>query len=539
MSVPQVAAALAAVALAAFVAWRWRRLGTERRVGLLLLAAALGAWASGVLPELPDAKTAIGDIADALGQWTYVLVGVLAFLETGAFVGLVAPGETVVIAGGVIAGQGEIELLPLIGLVWTCAVLGDTTSFFIGRRLGRRFMLRHGPRVKITEERLEQVEGYFERHGGKTILVGRFIGLVRALAPFIAGSSGLAYRRFLPFSVVGTGLWATVFCVLGFVFWQSFDQVAHVAGQATFAFGVVVAVIVGSVYVYRRLRDEEQRRRLQTWIERQGRRPLLRPLFALARPLWRRLLRPVWQALAPEVRFLWHRITPGELGLELITVLAVGASGAYGFVLYASVVMDRPGASALDRAAREVVDQWRPETVVDVVKVLTEAGSFPFVAALVIAAGVVLATRRRPIELTVLVVGLLLMLFAVHLAKAGIDRPRPEDSPFATSGASYPSGHAAYATTWVAVALALTRCLPGLARRAGLIVAGVVVCAVVAGSRVYLGVHYASDAVGGLGLGFALYGMCATVGLVVAFIRHNGASTERASPSPAPATERR
>ena len=69
----------------------------------------------------------------------------MAFLETGAFVGLVAPGETVVIAGGVIAGQGEIELIPLIGLVWVCAVLGDTTSFYIGRRLGRGFLERHGP----------------------------------------------------------------------------------------------------------------------------------------------------------------------------------------------------------------------------------------------------------------------------------------------------------------------------------------------------------------------------------------------------------
>ena len=122
----------------------------------------------------------------------------MAFLETGAFVGLVAPGETTIIVGGVIAGQGEVELIPLIGLVWVCAVLGDTTSFFIGRRLGRDFMLRHGPRFKITEERLNQVEGYFERHGGKTILIGRFVGLIRAMAPFVIGSSGFPYRRFLP-----------------------------------------------------------------------------------------------------------------------------------------------------------------------------------------------------------------------------------------------------------------------------------------------------------------------------------------------------
>ena len=228
--------------------------------GKLIVGAALAAivvlYATGAIPHL-DVKKAIEDIAEALGPWTYALVGLLAFLETGAFVGLVAPGETTVIVGGVIAGQGEIELIPLLGLVWVCCVLGDTTSFFIGRRLGRGFLLKHGPRFKIDEKRLRQVESYFQRHGGKTILIGRFIGLVRALSPFVAGSSGLSYRRFLPFSVIGCGLWATLFTVLGYVFYRSFDKVAGAAGKATFAFGVTVAVIVGVVYVVRRLRREE------------------------------------------------------------------------------------------------------------------------------------------------------------------------------------------------------------------------------------------------------------------------------------------
>ena len=205
MSAGQIAAAAVAVLLAAGAFWRRRSLSGERKLLAGAAVLVLAIYASGVLSALPDPKKLIGDIAETLGAWTYALVGVMAFLETGAFVGLVAPGETVVIAGGVIAGQGEIELIPLIGLVWVCAVLGDTTSFYIGRRLGRSFLERHGPRVKITHERLEQVEGYFDRHGGKTILIGRFIGLVRALAPFIAGASGLAYRRFLPYSVVGTG----------------------------------------------------------------------------------------------------------------------------------------------------------------------------------------------------------------------------------------------------------------------------------------------------------------------------------------------
>ena len=265
----------------------------------------------------------------------------LAFLETGAFVGLVAPGETVVIAGGVIAGQGEIELIPLIGLVWVCAVLGDTTSFFIGRRLGRGFLERHGPRVKITHERLEQVEGYFDRHGGKTILIGRFIGLVRALAPFVAGASGLAYRRFLPFSVVGTGLWATAFCVLGYIFWRSFDKVAHVAGQAIFGFGLTVGVIVGD-----RRRLPAPRARSATGCSPTsatrccGRcsRSAGRSTGASSRPLAR--------VVAPEARFLWNRLTPGGLGLELTTTLAIGGVGLYVFALYVVVLVGRPGPDA-------------------------------------------------------------------------------------------------------------------------------------------------------------------------------------------------
>src|ERR671916_1484246 len=307
MSAREIIAAVAAVLVAAYLVWRWRRLAFERKAIGALIVLALAVYASGVLSELPDPKKIIEDVATALGPWTYALVAVLAFLETGAFVGLIAPGETVVIAGGVVAGQGEIDLLPLIGLVWACAVLGDTTSFYIGRRLGRRFLEKHGPKLKITEERLQQVERYFERHGGKTILIGRFIGLVRALAPFIAGSSGLPYRRFIPYSVVGTGLWATVFCVLGYVFWRSFDQVAKLAGQAVFGFGVTVAVIFGVVYAYRR------RRKIRAWLVEHPRHPLVRPLFAVGEPVYRRVARPVARFATPYIRFVRDRITPGEL----------------------------------------------------------------------------------------------------------------------------------------------------------------------------------------------------------------------------------
>jgi membrane protein DedA with SNARE-associated domain/membrane-associated phospholipid phosphatase len=538
MSAKQVIATVVAALLVAGVLWRRRQLGTERKVGALVLAAVLGIYASGVLPDLPDAKTVIGDVADTLGQWTYAVVGVFAFLETGAFVGLVAPGETIVIAGGVISGQGEISLLPLIAVVWASAVLGDTTSFFVGRRLGRGFLLRHGPRVKITEQRLEQVESYFDRHGGKTILIGRFIGLVRALAPFIAGSSGLAYRRFIPFSVVGTGLWGTLYCVLGYVFWQSFDRVAHVAGQATLAFAVVVGVGVGIFYAVRRLRDPQERHRLERWIERQGRKPVLRPLFAVARVVWRGALRPIWLVVGPEVRFVWDRITPGSLGLELTTALAVAGAGGFAFVAYAITFADNPAPTPLDSRTVDVVDHLHSPTAVDVVKVVTELGAAPTVGALIAIASIYLIVRRRPFELAALLIGAMGTYAGVQLAKAGVDRPRPSAPLVHTSQSSFPSGHTAYSTAWVAVAVALSRALPGLASRAGLVMAGVVVSAAVGASRIYLRTHFLSDVIGGWGLGAGMFGTCAVVALIVSFVRQNAMSRSRATESSSPARQR-
>jgi membrane protein DedA with SNARE-associated domain/membrane-associated phospholipid phosphatase len=529
MSALEILAGVAAVLVVVYVVRRWRRLSGERKVIGILIALALGVYASGVLSELPDAKTVIEDIAQALGAWTYVLVGLLAFLETGAFVGLVAPGETVVIAGGVIAGEGTIQLLPLIGLVWICAVLGDTTSFFIGRRLGRGFLERYGPRVKITHERLEQVDRYFDRHGGTTILIGRFIGLVRALAPFIAGSSGLAYRRFIPYSIVGTGLWATAFCVLGYIFWRSFDRVVDIVGRAVFGFGVTVALIVGIVVAYK------QRREIRDWLLAHQRHPLVRPLFAIGRPVYR-VLRPVVRAVAPHVRFLWNRVTPGELGLELTTAVAVAGVGIFVYVLYLVVLSDNLGPTPLDTELLDLADRTRMQVGVDVAKVISWLGALPTVAALVAVTAVWLAVRRRTAEVVVLLAGLGLIYAAVHIAKAAVDRPRPAGPLVETSLSSYPSGHAAYATAWIAVAVLLRRRL-GLAS-AALVAGGIVIAAAVGLSRVYLRAHYWSDVAGGWGIGVGIFGLLTATQLIVDYIRHNGGERAPEPPTPVARAER-
>ena len=218
-----------------------------------LAAVALVLLATGTV-QMPDVEGALEDLSETLGAWTYALVGGLAFLETGAFVGLVAPGETAIVLGGVVAAQGEISLPAMLVIAWLAAALGDLASYALGRRLGRRFIVAHGPRVGVSAQRLAVVDGFFDRHGGKAILVGRFVGLVRAVAPFLAGAAKLPLRRFAPYSLLGTLIWASAFTLVGYVFHESFSAAAGMLTQGA----LVLAVVAAAVVTVRALR---QRRR--------------------------------------------------------------------------------------------------------------------------------------------------------------------------------------------------------------------------------------------------------------------------------------
>ena len=495
-----------AVALAVLLVLRRRKLEPPLLVGGALAVIGSVLYGAGVV-EFPDVEQLAEDVGETLGKWTYLLVPVMAFLETGAFIGLLAPGETVMVLGGVVAGQGRVSLPTLIGLVWVAAVLGDLVSFWLGRRLGRGFLERHGPKFQITEERLKQVEAFYGRHGGKAVLLGRFVGLVRAVSPFLAGSSGMALKRFVPYDVLGAGLWSATFLVLGYVFWQSFGTVLDYAKKGAFALGTTIVVIVGATWAVRWLREEEHRDELRAWVVTQLERPGLRPLARVLRPLWRTSRGPR--------RFVWARVTPGDLGLELTTLLAVAAAG--GFALVSPLLTLQSRAFALgDEGALELADELRQDTVVDVAKVVTGLGALPTAIVVVVVAAAVLASRREIAAAAGLVSGMTVTFVLVHLIKDWEDRPRPANPLTDTTTASFPSGHAAYAIAWVAATVALTRLVPGVARATALVASAIVLAALIAVTRVYLRAHYVSDVVAGAGLSAAVFALCGMIAMMAA-----------------------
>jgi membrane protein DedA with SNARE-associated domain len=511
---------LGALALAAFLLLRRRRLGRwTQAAGWLVTAAALLIGA-GVIP-LPNLEELMLDVGRALGPWTYLLVGVLAFLETGAFVGLIAPGETTVIVGGVVAGQGEISLWVLITVTWACAVAGDLASYTVGRKLGRGWLLRHGERLKITEDRLEQVERFFERRGGLTILIGRFIGFVRALAPFIAGTSRMPLRRFLPYDVLGAGAWAATFATLGYVFWHSFDQLTTYVSRGLFAFATVVVVVGALVGLVQLRRDPQKRRRVREYLDARRDRPGWRWLGRLAGPSWRLVGRPASAGADLAARFGLGRLTPGGLGLELTTLLALGVVGAYSF-FFVGDIAEQPGLPQTDEMAADLARELGVEPAIEAAKLATHVGSFPAVLAAAIATAAWAITRRRWFDAAALAVGVPLLLFLVHLAKAAYGRARPDGGLIDVDNAAYPSGHTAYAVGLVACATVLVRGGAGWAVRFAAVTVAVALVAVVGLTRIYLRVHYLTDVLGGAALGVALWAFVGTLALVAGHVRHNG-----------------
>ena len=509
-------------AAAVLAGWLIARRHKQKRwlqIAELVVIAAAVLVGLGVV-ELPNFEQLLEDAGQALGPWTYLAVGLLAFLETGAFLGFIAPGETAVIVGGLVAGQGQISLLALIAIVWVCCLLGDLTAYELGRRKGRSWLVKHGERLKITEERLDQVEKLLTKHGAVMIVVGRFLGFVRPLMPFISGASRMPLRRFLPYDVLAAGLWAITFCVLGFVFWRSIDQLTTYVSRGLFALGTLVALIAGIVALIHLRRSPESRAKVRDWIDARADRPGWRILARIARPVWHLVLRPAAAVADFTARFSLDRLTPGNLGLELTTLLAIALVGGFSFFLLGDVVL-LEGEPRIDGWAEDVARRLRNDTLVDIAKVVTHIGSSPVTATLVVATAIFAAVRRRPIEAVSLVAGWLLVFVLVHITKVAFDRARPPEGLVDTFNAAYPSGHSAYAIALIACATVLVRAGVGWAVRIAAVTVAVILAAVVGATRIYLRAHFLTDVLGGYALALAIWSIVGVFALFAGRVRHN------------------
>jgi membrane-associated protein len=158
----------------------------------------------------------LAEIIATYGEWTYLILFTVVFLETGVVATPFLPGDSLLFAAGTFAALGSLRLATVILLLWSAAVLGDNMNYAIGRKVGPR-VFRENVRF-LNRRHLDRTRAFYEKHGGKTVVLARFVPIVRTFAPFVAGIGAMSYRRFLAYDVAGGGLWVSGFVLLGYFF---------------------------------------------------------------------------------------------------------------------------------------------------------------------------------------------------------------------------------------------------------------------------------------------------------------------------------
>jgi len=178
-------------------------------------------------------------IIHAYGVWTYGILFLIIFCETGLVVTPILPGDSLLFAAGAIAAGGSLDVAWLFGILSVAAVAGDTVNYQIGLYLGPKALYKENARV-LKKEYLDRTHRFYDRYGGKTIVIARFVPIVRTFAPFLAGVGKMSYWRFAQYNVVGGLVWIATFVFGGYYF----GSIPIVKRNFTL---VILAIIVISV----------------------------------------------------------------------------------------------------------------------------------------------------------------------------------------------------------------------------------------------------------------------------------------------------
>ena len=173
------------------------------------------------------------------GIWTYAILFLIIFCETGLVVTPFLPGDSLLFAAGTFVAIGSLDLTLITGLLSLAAVAGDTVNYWIGYAMGPKVFTREDSRF-LNKEHLEHTHRFYQKYGGKTIILARFIPIIRTFAPFVAGIGMMTYRRFIAFNVIGGIAWIFSFVLTGYYF----GNIPFVRNNFVF---VILAIIIISV----------------------------------------------------------------------------------------------------------------------------------------------------------------------------------------------------------------------------------------------------------------------------------------------------
>ncbi len=201
---------------------------------------------------LESLRQLIHTLYDVKGLVTWggtLLVCIIVFVETGFFVGFFLPGDSLLVTAGVFAATGHLSLEWLLALVTLCAIVGDQIGYWIGRFAGQA-LYRREDSLFFRRSRLQRAHNFYEKYGGKTVILARFVPIVRTFCPPVAGAAGMPYRRYLAYDILGGLLWVNSLVLGGYFLGRSVPNInQHI--HWVIAVVVFLSILPGIIGVWR------------------------------------------------------------------------------------------------------------------------------------------------------------------------------------------------------------------------------------------------------------------------------------------------
>jgi membrane protein DedA with SNARE-associated domain/membrane-associated phospholipid phosphatase len=424
-------------------------------------------------------------ILSLIGQFGYLIVFFGVMAES---MGVPLPGETILIAAGVMVQRGHLDLGDAVAFGVLGAVVGDQIGYWVGREGGRPFVLRWGRYVLITPERLGRAEAFFARHGGKAVFLARFVTGLRVFGALVAGMSRMHWRTFFLYNALGGAVWATAAVAAGYLLGGSLVLLERWAGRATGLLLVLLAVAFAFYLAYRWVASHRER------LVGYGESFLARPAVARLRERYDR-----------QLRWLLRRLTPGQyLGLHLTLGLLAAAGCLWLFGGVAEDVLTGDPLVRFDRALAAYLHASATPPLTAFFLAVTALGSLEVIAPLGLLVAGFLGLRQRWLLLGAWLLGLTGSVVLDQLLKQLFARPRPvfEHPLVLETSYAFPSGHAMVSlVAYGVLAYFAVLALRTWRARTAVVLGTALLVLLIGFSRLYLGVHYFSDVVAGFAAG--------------------------------------
>lgn len=385
---------------------------------------------------------------------SYLIVFLGGALESIPLFGFIIPGQTIMILAGVL-GKLDAVPLPLIALTgWVAANIGDLIGYLLGKKYGEGLLKKYKDYILITEAQYIKTKTLLNEHPGKSIILGRFHPLTRSLASFIAGTSGIPFIKFIKFSILGSFLWVVSFISLGFIIGEGFETFAKMLGKFSL-FATVVAILLVLFVQYAKNNGYTFKKR--------------------------------------------------DANLFILNIVFL-----FSFVIFGELATKGSALSSIDTLGTSITNLLHGNLFLTISLFFAnlEAEHLIGIGALLSA----LLCLQGRIKHALFVFGTLSFgAISTYVTKVLFMRPRPELSLITETGNSFPSGHTTIGFLFIFIIYVVLKDRCSTFQKVVYLLAGSLGVIAISLSRVYLGVHYLTDVIGGCILGF----WCLTSGIIV------------------------